>query len=359
MSRKTYVTIMAGGIGSRFWPLSRADKPKQFLDVLGVGKSLLQLTVDRFATKFPLENIFIVTNSAYVEEVQQQIPSLKPEQIIAEPLRKNTAPCIAYSAFKFADLDPEGVMIVAPADHLILETDMFNQVLKTGIEFVEEKNALLTLGIQPTRPDTGYGYIQYHDDDDAVKKVKTFTEKPKVELAKTFLASGDFLWNAGIFIWSIRALIDGLEEHLPDLYEIFKDGEGSYNTEAETQFLDKAFRLCPNISIDNGLMERASNVYVIPSRFSWSDLGTWASLYNNKVKDPNQNVTSKGQVHLKDTEGCMVYVQGDKKLLLLQSVKDLIVIDTEDVLLVCDRDEEQKIKTAVTDLSNKGLSDYI
>lgn len=359
MSSKTYVTIMAGGIGSRFWPLSRADKPKQFLDVLGVGKSLLQLTVDRFATQFPRENIFIVTNANYVEEVHQQLPDFKSGQVIAEPLRKNTAPCIAYSAFKFADLDPDGIMIVAPADHLILETDMFNHILNTGIDFVQENEALLTLGIQPTRPDTGYGYIQYHDDNGSVKKVKTFTEKPNVELAKTFLASGDFLWNAGIFIWSISALIDGLKSHLPDLYEIFKDGEGIYNTERETEFLAQAFRLCPNISIDYGLMERASNVHVIPSRFSWSDLGTWASLYNNKVKDAQNNVTSKGQVHLKETEGCMVYVEGNKKLLLLQNVKDLIVIDTDDVLLVCDRNQEQKIKTAVTELSNKGLDKYL
>ncbi len=349
---------MAGGIGSRFWPLSRANKPKQFLDVLGIGKSLLQLTVDRFLTQFPKENIFILTNSMYVDETLKQLPMLSPEQVVAEPLRKNTAPCIAYGAFKFAQLDPDGVMIVAPADHLILETDMFNAVLKQGVEHASTNDALLTIGIQPTHPNTGYGYIQFLDNERSIKPVKTFTEKPNKELAETFIQSGDFLWNAGIFIWSVKSIIQAFKEHLPDIFEIFNDGKAVYNTANELEFLKEAFRLCPNISIDYGIMERASNVHVIPSRFSWSDLGTWASLYNNKVKDGNENV-ALGEVQFRESNGCLAYVQNDKKLLLAQSVEDLIIIDTEDVLLVCKKEDEQKVKEAVSDLSNKGYDQYL
>ena len=266
---------MAGGIGSRFWPKSRVENPKQFLDILGVGKSLLQMTYDRFLKVIPPENIFIVTNENYIPLVKEQIPSLDDNQILGEPLRRNTAPCVAYASYKIQELNPDARIIIAPSDHLITEEDKFLKVIDSSLNFLNDHDSLLTIGIKPSRPDTGYGYIQYVEStkEDAFYKVKTFTEKPNLELAKTFILSGDFLWNSGIFIWKASSIVEAFTEYLSEIAEIFVEGKGKYNTEEEAAFIQTAYSQCTDISIDYGIMEKANNVWVIPSSFGWSDLG--------------------------------------------------------------------------------------
>jgi mannose-1-phosphate guanylyltransferase len=356
MNKHYYVVIMAGGIGSRFWPRSRQDFPKQFLDILNTGQTLIQWTFDRFISFIPAENIYVVTSHEYTDIVHDQLPALPKENILGEPSRKNTAPCIAYISFKLLQLDPQASLIVAPADHLILDNVAFTKVCLEALSFVNKHNAFITLGIKPTYPNTGYGYIQHeqHSVMDNVYKVKTFTEKPNLELAQTFLASGDFLWNAGIFVWQVKNIIQSFEKYLPEMYDVFMADKDKFNTPAEKKALDHIYPLCVNISIDFGIMEKADNVYVIPSSFGWSDLGTWNSAYENLEKDYLGNAVAGDNVVVIDATKCMVHVPNDK-LVVLQGLDDFIVVDTTDVLLICKRDKEQEIKEYVVEVKrNKG-----
>lgn len=356
MNKHHYVAIMAGGIGSRFWPMSRSNHPKQFLDILGTGRTLIQQTFDRYSQIVPVENIFIITSHDYVQTVIKQLPELPFINILAEPSRKNTAPCIAYIAFKLFKLDPEALMMAAPADNLIQDTDAFIQTATRAFNFVDHINALVTLGIKPSHPNTGYGYIQHDTPEVApgVHKVKTFTEKPNLELAKTFLASGDFLWNAGIFTWKVKNVIAAFEKFLPEMYEVFHTEKDKLNTPEEKSAIEKIYPQCTNISIDFGIMEKADNVYVIPASFSWSDLGTWNSAWDNMDKDYFHNAVAGNTVMITDARNCMVHVP-DNKLVLLQGLEDYIVVDTKDVLLICKKDKEQEIKEYVAEIKrNKG-----
>jgi mannose-1-phosphate guanylyltransferase len=352
----TYVAIMAGGIGSRFWPLSRVNHPKQFLDILGTGKTLVQHTFERFKKLVPVENIYVVTANEYLNVTQQQLPHIPKENILGEPFRKNTAPCIAYISFKLQQLNPDASLIVAPADHLILSEDRFMEVCTEALDFVNHFNSLLTIGITPTYANTGYGYIQHEGMEaiPSVYKVKTFTEKPNKELARTFLASGDFLWNSGIFIWKIKNGIDAFQKHLPEVYEVFHSEKEKLNTAEEKQTLESIYPQCPNISIDFGVMEKADNVYVIPASFGWSDLGTWNSAWENMEKDYFENAVAGKNVIVFDTNKSVVHVP-DGKLVVLQGLDDYIVVDTKDVLLICHKDKEQEIKEYVAEVKrNKG-----
>lgn len=356
MNKHNYVVIMAGGIGSRFWPMSRTNFPKQFLDILNTGKTLIQSTFERFASFIPVDNIYVVTSGEYVNIVKHQLPGLPLQNILGEPSRKNTAPCIAYISFKLQQLDPKASLIVAPADHLILDPGTFTKVSLKALEFVNSRNAFVTLGIQPTNPNTGYGYIQYEQKavTDNVYKVKTFTEKPNLELAKAFVASGEFLWNAGIFIWQVKNIITAFEKYLPEMFDVFVSERDKFNTTEEDIALQNIYPLCTNISIDFGIMEKADNVYVIPSSFGWSDLGTWNSAYENLNKDNLSNAVAGHNVMSLDAKGCMVHTPNDK-LVVLQGLEDFIVVDTHDVLLICKKEKEQDIKDYVAEVKrNKG-----
>lgn len=351
MNKHHYVAIMAGGIGSRFWPMSRTNFPKQFLDILGTGKTLIQQTWDRYRQLVPVDNIYIITAHEYVEIVKEQLPGIKEDNILAEPFRKNTAPCIAYIAFKLMNKDPEAVMIAAPADNLVLETDQFIITARKAFDFVEHINALVTIGVKPSYPNTGYGYIQ-HDSMEAapdVYKVKTFTEKPNLELAKAFIASGDFLWNAGIFTWKVKNIIAAFEKHLPEIHEVFAAEKDKFNTDEEAKAIEEIYPQCTNISVDFGVMEKADNVFVIPATFSWSDLGTWNSAWENKEKDYFGNAVVGKKVLAIDAKNCMVHVP-ESKLVLLQGLEDFIVVDTKDVLLICKKEKEQEIKEYVAEV---------
>ena len=354
MNKHHYVAIMAGGIGSRFWPMSRTNYPKQFLDILNTGKTLIQWTYERYADFIPKENIFVVTSEEYAGIVAEQLPELPVANILGEPSRKNTAPCIAYISFKLMQQDPQASLIVAPSDHLILDTIAFKKVCLEALSFVNKHNAFITLGIKPTHPNTGYGYIQFeqHAITDNVYKVKTFTEKPNLELAKTFMASGEFLWNAGIFVWQVKNIIQAFENFLPEMYEVFYSEKEKFNTEEEKTAIEGIYPQCTNISIDFGIMEKANNVYVIPSSFGWSDLGTWNSAYENFDKDYLENAVAGNNVVVIDATKCMVHVPNEK-LVLLQGLDDFIVVDTRDVLLICQKSKEQEIKEYVAEVKRK------
>jgi len=342
---------MAGGIGSRFWPVSRIGHPKQFIDILGSGRTLIQQTMDRFRKMVPLENIYVVTAKEYVGITKEQLPDLPHENIISEPYRKNTAPCIAYISFKLSQKDKDASLIVAPADHLILDQDKFLDTCEEALSFANRLNALVTMGITPTYPNTGYGYIQHEDKEttDSIYKVKTFTEKPNLELAKTFLASGDFLWNSGIFIWKLNCILEAFQKYLPEMYELFATDENKLNTDKEAAAIETLYALCTNISIDFGIMEKASNVYVIPSSFGWSDLGTWNSAWENMEKDYWENAVAGNKVMMMDARKCVVHAPKEK-LIVVQGLDNFIVVDTKDVLLICERDKEQAIKEYVAEV---------
>lgn len=360
MNKHHYVAIMAGGIGSRFWPMSRTAHPKQFLDILGTGKTLIQQTYSRYAKFIPKENIYVITTEEYVPIVKKQLHDIAEENILAEPSRKNTAPCIAYMAFKLMQKDPKALMIAAPADHLITETEEFVKTTKTALGFVNHINALVTIGIKPNHPNTGYGYIQHEAGEAApgVYEVKTFTEKPNRELAETFLASGDFLWNAGIFTWKVKNIIDAFEKHEPELYELFASEKDKFNTAEEKEAVENIYPQCTNISIDIAVLEKADNVYVIPASFGWSDLGTWNSAWDNMEKDYFGNAVSGKHVMVVDANNCMVHVP-DNKLVLLQGLKDYIIVDTKDVLLICKKDKEQEIKEYVAEVKRNMGDKYL
>jgi mannose-1-phosphate guanylyltransferase len=351
MNKNNYVAIMAGGIGSRFWPMSRTDFPKQFLDILNIGRTLIQGTFDRFAKFIPAENIYVVTSDQYKDIVAQQLPEMPIANILCEPSRKNTAPCVAYISHKLLKLNPDANLICAPADHIILEQENFKTICLSALDFTASIKALVTLGIKPTHPNTGYGYIQYEQAavSENVYKVKTFTEKPDLELAKTFIASGDFLWNAGIFVWQVKNIVHAFEKLLPELNELFEAEKVNFNTADEQAAIDRIYPLCVNISIDYGIMEKADNVYIIPSSFGWSDLGTWGSAYDNLGKDYLENAVAGDNVVVIDATKNMVHAD-NKKLVLLQGLDDFIVVDTKDVLMICKKDKEQEIKQYVAEI---------
>lgn len=360
MNKHHYVAIMAGGIGSRFWPMSRTDLPKQFLDILGTGKTLIQQTFDRYSKLASKENIFVVTAHEYVSIVKKQLPDIPEANILAEPSRKNTACCIAYIAFKLLNRDPKALMIAAPADNLVIETDEFVKTAKKALHFVDHINALVTIGVKPTNPNTGYGYIQ-HDAAEAapgVYKVKTFTEKPNLDLARTFISSGDFLWNAGMFTWKVKNVVDAFEKHLPEMYDVFAGEKDHFNTPEETSAVERIYPQCTNISIDFGVMEKADNVYVIPASFAWSDLGTWNGAWENMDKDYFGNAVAGKKVMTIDAHNCMVHVP-DNKLVLLQGLEEFIVVDTKDVLLICRRDKEQEIRDYVAEVKRNMGDKYL
>lgn len=361
MQSKYYAIIMAGGIGSRFWPLSRTKRPKQFLDILGIGKTLLQQTFDRFTELIPAENIYIVSNAEYRDLISDQLPALPQENILLEPFRRNTAPCIDYANFRILQKDPEASIIVAPSDHLIMKEEAFLELVRYGLEFVSKKQALLTLGIQPSRPETGYGYIQavqkpvagYEKTD--LKKVKTFTEKPNLEMAKIFYESGEFYWNAGIFLWSLPSIMKAFEKYEPEVHQLFQMGIGIYGTNEEEHFIAETYERCKNISIDYAIMEKAENVYVLASDIGWSDLGTWGSLYEQMEADGEGNAVSGKHVFLYNSSGNVINVPEDK-LVLLQGMENFIVVESDGVLLICKKEEEQRIKEFVNDI-RAGLGD--
>ena len=359
--KNNFVLIMAGGIGSRFWPVSRSSYPKQFIDILGTGKTLIQHTYDRFTKIVPKENIFIITNDIYTGLVKEQLPDLTDEQILAEPIMRNTAPCIAYGCHKIQKINPDACVIIAPSDHLILDAEAFEKAINQSIETAASHDCLITLGIKPSRPDTGYGYIQFNSAtiNGDFHKVKTFTEKPNVELAKTFIQSGEFLWNAGIFVWSVKSIIKAFSEHLSEINDVFKEGEAAFNTDGEREFIQRAYYQCTNISIDYGIMEKANNVYVLPTEFGWSDLGTWASVYELAEKDYVGNaVIPADRVIMYDSSNCMVNVPKDK-LVILQGLHDFIVVENNNTLLICPREEEQNIKQVVADVKQRFGNEFI
>ena len=347
---------MAGGIGSRFWPLSTSATPKQFIDILGVGKTLLQLTYERMKKVCPPENFYIVTNAQYEKPVLQQLPELYPYQILKEPLRKNTAPCIAYGNHEIRKRAQNANIIVTPSDHLILNEEEFLDTVRAGWQFVEKNDALLTLGIKPTRPDTGYGYIQLREEVSEINahkinKVKTFTEKPELEMAKMFLKSGDFFWNSGIFLWSLKSIDAAFQKYLPTVYNLFE-------AQSDIFVLDDIYSKCMNISIDYGIMEKADNVFVLQSTFGWSDLGTWGALYENAEKDERQNAIIGANVMTYDADNCMISVP-NKKLAVIDGLDNFIVVDSPDRLLICKREDEQKIRQFVNDIKFKKGDSYI
>lgn len=355
----TYCVIMAGGIGSRFWPLSKSSNPKQFLDILGTGRTFIQETYDRFKKICPNENFYVVTSVDYKDLVLGQLPELDESQILLEPLRRNTAPCIAYACYKIQTINPDARIIVAPSDHHIQQEDAFLEVIKKGLDFVSKNDALLTLGIKPNRPETGYGYIQiessqWTDSIEDLHKVKTFTEKPDQQLAEIFLESGEFFWNSGIFIWTLKSIINAFEIHLSAVSELFEKGNKLYGTADEIPFLNKTYSECQNISIDYGIMEKAGNVYVLCSDFGWSDLESWGTLYENLNKDTEGNVVSGKNVMLYGSKDCIVNMP-DQKLVVLQGLEGYIVVESEGTLLVCRKEDEQQIRQFVNEVRlNKG-----
>ncbi len=355
-SKNTYVAIMAGGIGSRFWPASRVDRPKQFLDILGTGQSLIRSTFERFLHICPVENIFILTNEAYKEQVKEHLPELSNEQILCEPSRNNTAPCIAYVAFKLFQLNPAANFIVAPSDHIILNEIAFLGSIEKGLIFTAQNEALLTLGIQPNRPDTGYGYIKYQkinpQEDTVVFKVEEFKEKPDLPTAQTYLESGDYVWNAGIFIWKASSIIQAFKKYNPVIYDIFQSISEQLNTSEEQAVINEKYPNCPSISIDYAIMENAHNIFTIPSEFGWSDLGTWASLYAESSKDNTENVLYGENIVTIDTKDCLIRVPNEK-LVVLKDLDNYIVIDEADVLLIYPKNKEQEIKALTNQIAQQ------
>ncbi len=350
--KNNYCIIMAGGVGSRFWPLSKADMPKQFLDFFGTGRSLLQITFERFKDIVPNENIYIVTNAMYKQMIMEQLPQLSENQILLEPMRRNTAPCIAYAVYKIKSECDDANIIVVPSDHMITNGVEYRRVLQEGLSFVKaNKKSMLTLGMKPTRPETGYGYIQIDEGEGVLRKVKTFTEKPNREMAEVFIKAGEFYWNSGMFLWHIDAIIDAFNEYLPDIATLFEDGKEYYHTPQEQSFIDSIYPTCQNISIDYGIMEKSDNVSVMIADFGWSDLGNWQSLYEIGDKDENGNVSYKCAKKLYDCNDNII-VMPKGKIAVIDGLKGYLVAQYNDVLLICKKDEEHKIRQFVADVED-------
>ena len=358
-NKDNFCVIMGGGIGSRFWPFSRKTLPKQFLDFFGTGRSLLQQTFDRFKQVIPMENILIVTNDLYADLVKEQLPELKPEQILLEPTRRNTAPCIAWASYHIRALNPDANIVVAPSDHLILKEGEFLAAIEKGLDFVSQSDNLLTLGIKPNRPESGYGYIQKAETaGDNFYKVKTFTEKPELELAKVFVESGEFYWNSGLFMWNVNTIIKANEALLPELTSKLAPGKDVYGTAQEKQFIDENFPACPNVSIDFGIMEKADNVYVSLGDFGWSDLGTWGSLYDLSPKDEAGNVALKCKSLIYNSKDNIVVLPANK-LAVIDGLEGYLLAESDNVLLICKKDEEHTIRKYVNDAQIKLGEKYI
>jgi mannose-1-phosphate guanylyltransferase len=362
MNKNNYAVIMAGGIGSRFWPMSKTTFPKQFLDILGTGETLIQQTFNRLEKICPAKNILVVTNTNYKQLCLEQLPNVVESNILCEPAMRNTAPCVGYAAFKIQSMNEHANMIIAASDHIILKEAEFVSVVNDCLDLTAKNDVLLTLGITPSRPDTGYGYIQFTDTElvnhKKARKVKTFTEKPNQELALNFLDSGDFLWNSGMFIWSAKSISLAYRKHLRDMYDLFEEGKEFYNTNKEREYIDRVFPGCKNISIDYGIMEKSDNVYVYPADFGWSDLGTWGSLFTHLPSDNNNNAVQGDEVMLYDCTDNIIKVPHDK-LVVLQGLQGYIVVENEGTLLVCKKEDEQKIKQFVADLKTKGKTDKV
>ncbi len=358
MNKNLYVVLMAGGVGTRFWPYSRNSCPKQFLDVLGIGKTLLQSTYERFLPLCPKENILVVTHEEHVALTCQQIPDMAVSRILAEPMRKNTAPCIIYACLKIHKENPDAVIVVSPSDHLILDDSEFQRTIKSCFDQAKSQDKLLTLGIKPIRPETGYGYIQYIDGKGALKKVKTFTEKPELQLAKKFIESGDFVWNAGIFVWGVKAILEAFRKHLPEMMEAFEEASTRFDTDRERLALQAAYSQTKGISIDYGIMEKADNVFVWLSSFAWSDLGSWSSLHDNSTKDSNNNSISADTL-IYETRNSVIKGPKDK-LIVVQGLNGYLVGAFDNVVIVCEKDKEELFRKIVNDLKNKqNGNDYL
>jgi mannose-1-phosphate guanylyltransferase len=350
MNKNYYAVLMAGGVGSRFWPVSTTEFPKQFHDMLGCGSTLLQKTFSRLAQLIPAENILILTNEKYNDIVLAQLPEVSQDQVLLEPAMRNTAPCILYAALKIKKQNPNAVMVVAPSDHWIEDERAFTQNLQQCFDFCTQENALLTLGIQPTFPNTGFGYIEFDkQDSNLIKKVNQFREKPDYETAKSFLASGNFLWNGGIFIWSVASITMAFESFQPALYQLFLQGWDSYNTQAEQAFIALHYAQADNVSIDYAVMESAPNVYVLPATFDWNDLGTWGSLHEKLDKDAHNNAVVNATVLLQNTSSNIISTAKDK-IVVIDGLHDFIVVDKDNVLLIYPKGKEQEIKGIVAQL---------
>ena len=343
MNKNYYAVIMAGGIGSRFWPVSTEEYPKQFHDMLGTGESLIQRTFNRINALIPAENILIATNKRYESLVLEQLPKTTKKQLLLEPAMRNTAPCILYAALKIHAQNKDAVMLVAPSDHWIEDETEFLNNIKTSFEASAKNNTLMTLGIQPDTPNTGYGYIQFKESSSDIKKVKNFTEKPNLATAKEFIASGDYLWNAGIFIWSTKSILAAFKKHLPNMLAVLEGTNTIYNTDLEADFIKSNYEKCENISIDYGIMERSNNVHILPVDFGWNDLGTWGSLYNKLEKDDQKNAVVGAETIFRDASGNMIRTESGKKV-IIQGLNDFIVVEKDGVLLICPRKDEQGIK---------------
>ncbi|MCO5259216.1 MAG: mannose-1-phosphate guanylyltransferase [Crocinitomicaceae bacterium] len=355
-NKSIYAVIMAGGVGSRFWPLSTPERPKQFIDVLGIGKTLIQMTYERLLNIVPEQNIFILSNENYVDMIQSQLPNMQRDRILTEPIRKNTAPCIAYAAAKINLLDKDACMIVCPSDHLIMKEDEFKKTIETAVENAINNNKIVTLGIKPTRPDTGYGYIEFNKEKKAhvgeVTKVLQFREKPNLETAELFVRSGNFYWNSGIFVWKSTTVLEALKTYQKDLFDLFCADISFYNTSNEQTFINQSFQKCQDISIDYAVMEKANNVDVVLASFDWSDLGTWKSLYEHSTKDTFNNSIIGKNVHTFNVKNCFINVP-DKKTVMIDGLKNYIVVESDNALMILKNENEQELKNYLKAIENK------
>lgn len=345
MSMDNHIVIMAGGIGSRFWPMSTPECPKQFIDIMGCGRTLIQLTADRFDGVCPRENVWVVTSEKYIDIVREQLPEIPESNILAEPCARNTAPCIAYACWKIKKKHPNANVVVTPSDALVIDTGEFRRVVEKALRFTDNSSAIVTLGIKPTRPETGYGYIQIKKNkfSEFISKVKTFTEKPNKELAKVFLESGDFLWNAGIFIWNVDDIIEEFKTYLEDIYLLFEQEYKNVENPDSPENIAHIYGQCRNISIDYGIMEKSAKVYVMKGEFGWSDVGTWHSFHEISPKDENNNVSNSEQVRLIETKECIINVPKDKKV-IIEGIENCIIAENNDILMICHRDHEDNIR---------------
>ena len=344
-----HLIIMAGGVGSRFWPMSTPEKPKQFIDVLGIGKSLIQLTVERFNTVIPIENVWIVTSEKYKSIVREQLPEIPETQILLEPCMRNTAPCIEYVSRKIYAKHPEANLVFSPADHIVLDVNTFREVIKNSLEFTENREVILTLGMMPTRPETGYGYIKRQQSTDnsqqseAIFNVEAFKEKPNLETAKSYLNEGGYYWNAGIFIWNAKMVVTTIANLVPELASVFDTIEPYFYTDKEQEIINQYFPTCPNISIDYAVMEKSKEVFVYPADFGWSDLGTWGSLYTHLEQDENNNASVGQNINLVDCRNCVVHTPSERKV-VIQGLDNYIIAESDNTLLICKKEDEQQIK---------------
>jgi mannose-1-phosphate guanylyltransferase len=358
MNKNYYAILMAGGVGSRFWPVSTQDFPKQFHDMLGTGDTLIQKTFHRLARLIPKENILILTNERYNDLVLRQLPEIEQRQVVLEPAMRNTAPCILYASLKIQKENPDAVMIVAPSDHWIEDEETFSKNVQSAFNFCEENEALMTLGIQPTFPNTGYGYIEFDKSSSSiVKSVNQFREKPDYDTAKEFIAQGNFLWNAGIFMWSVKSAVNAFKNNQPDLYTLFENGISVYNTDAESDFIKLNYPKAENISVDYAIMEKSTNVYVIAAEFDWNDLGTWGSLYDKLDKDESNNAVVNARTLTEAASGNMIRTQSNK-IVVVDGIKDYIIVDKEEVLLIFPKSKEQDIKKTLQQVKDKYGEQY-